>query len=70
MPKVRGLRLVFRSEEIGARLITFLNNWVMSRRLGRITGSSAGFIIPSIEDGDSKKETYVPLMCLLFGPID
>ena len=55
MPKVRGLRLVFRSEEIGARLITFLNNWVMSRRLGRITGSSAGFIIPSIEDGDSEK---------------
>ncbi|MDM9583778.1 Uma2 family endonuclease [Nostoc sp. GT001] len=45
----------YESEEIGARLITFLNNWVMSRRLGRITGSSAGFIIPSIEDGDSEK---------------
>ncbi|MEH2444113.1 Uma2 family endonuclease, partial [Nostoc sp.] len=47
----------YESEEIGARLITFLNNWVMSRKLGRITGSSAGFIIPNIEDkdGDSEK---------------
>ncbi|MFN6472496.1 MAG: Uma2 family endonuclease [Nostoc sp. SerVER01] len=45
----------YESEEIGTRLITFLNNWVMSRRLGRITGSSAGFIIPSIEEADSEK---------------
>lgn len=44
-----------RSEEIGARLITFLNNWVMSRKLGHITGSSAGFILPSIEEDDSEK---------------
>ncbi|MDZ8024993.1 MAG: Uma2 family endonuclease [Nostoc sp. DedQUE01] len=45
----------YESEEIGTRLITFLNNWVMSRRLGRITGSSAGFIILSIEEADSEK---------------
>jgi Uma2 family endonuclease len=45
----------YESEEIGARLITFLNNWVMSRKLGRVTGSSAGFILPSIEEGDSEK---------------
>jgi Uma2 family endonuclease len=45
----------YESEEIGARLSTFLNIWVMSRKLGRITGSGAGFIIPSIEEGDSEK---------------
>ncbi|MEH2040895.1 Uma2 family endonuclease [Nostoc sp.] len=45
----------YESEEIGARLITFLNNWVMSRKLGRITGSSAGFILPNIEEDDSEK---------------
>ncbi|WP_442939716.1 hypothetical protein [Nostoc sp.] len=44
-----------RSEEIGVRLITFLNNWVMSRKLGHITGSSADFILPSIEKDDSEK---------------
>lgn len=60
MELVEGKIIVMRpsdyeSHEIGARLITFLNNWVMSRRLWRITGSSAGFIIRSIEDGDSEK---------------
>ncbi|NDJ21216.1 Uma2 family endonuclease [Nostoc sp. B(2019)] len=45
----------YESEEIGTRLITFLNNWVMSRKLGRITSSSAGFILPSIEEGDSER---------------
>ncbi|WP_442947506.1 hypothetical protein [Nostoc sp.] len=54
------------SEEIGARLITFLNNWVMSRKLGHITGSSADFILPSIEEDNSEKETCDRLMCLLF----
>lgn len=44
----------YESEEIGSRLITFLNNWVMSRRLGRVTGSSAGFILPSIEDSEKR----------------
>lgn len=34
------------SEEIIARLITFLNMWVLPRKLGRVTGSSAGFRLP------------------------
>ncbi|OUL30066.1 Uma2 family endonuclease [Nostoc sp. 106C] len=45
----------YESEEIATRLSTFLNNWVMSRKLGRVTGSSAGFILPNIEEGDSEK---------------
>ncbi|MEH1890688.1 MAG: Uma2 family endonuclease [Nostoc sp.] len=45
----------YESEEIGGRLITFLNNWVMSRKLGTVTGSSAGFILPSIEEDDLEK---------------
>ncbi|MDM9379956.1 Uma2 family endonuclease [Chlorogloeopsis sp. ULAP01] len=45
----------YESEEITTRLTTFLNNWVMSRKLGRVTGSSAGFILPSMEEGDSEK---------------
>ncbi|MGH2412520.1 MAG: Uma2 family endonuclease [Microcystaceae cyanobacterium] len=36
----------YTSEEIIARLITFLNMWVLPRQLGRITGSSAGFRLP------------------------
>jgi Uma2 family endonuclease len=35
------------SEEIGAELIRLLGNWVRPRRLGRVTGSSAGFILPN-----------------------
>ncbi|MBW4668594.1 MAG: Uma2 family endonuclease [Cyanomargarita calcarea GSE-NOS-MK-12-04C] len=44
----------YESEEIGGRLLTFLNNWVIPRKLGRVTGSSAGFILPSLkpEDGE------------------
>ncbi|NER05295.1 MAG: Uma2 family endonuclease [Okeania sp. SIO3C4] len=34
------------SEEIIARIITFLNMWVLPRKLGRVTGSSAGFRLP------------------------
>ncbi|MBC6472745.1 MAG: Uma2 family endonuclease [Hormoscilla sp. GM102CHS1] len=34
------------SEEIIARLITFLNIWILPRKLGRVTGSSAGFRLP------------------------
>ena len=45
----------YESEEIGTRLSTFLNIWVMSRKLGRVTGSSAGFILPMREEGDSEK---------------
>lgn len=50
----------YESEEIGSRLLTFLNNWVMPRRLGRVTGSSAGFILPSIEENDSNNGEQQP----------
>ncbi len=39
----------YESEEIGTRLSTFLNTWVMPRKLGRVTGSSAGFILPGLD---------------------
>ena len=50
----------YEPEEIGSRLLTFLNNWVMPRRLGRVTGSSAGFILPSIEENGSNKGEEQP----------
>ncbi|MEH1871387.1 Uma2 family endonuclease [Nostoc sp.] len=43
----------YESDEIGSRLLTFLNIWVMPRKLGRVTGSSAAFILPSIETDDT-----------------
>ncbi|MEH2169674.1 MAG: Uma2 family endonuclease [Nostoc sp.] len=43
----------YQSDEIGSRLLTFLNIWVMPRKLGRVTGSSAGFILPSIETDET-----------------
>ena len=36
----------YNSEVIIARLITFLNLWVMPRALGYVTGSGAGFRLP------------------------
>jgi Uma2 family endonuclease len=45
----------YESEEIGGRLLTFLNNWVIPRKLGRVTGSSAGFILPSLEPEDGEE---------------
>jgi Uma2 family endonuclease len=50
----------YESEEIGGRLITFLNIWVMLRKLGRVTGSSAGFILPSIEEDSEKRNLRAP----------
>ncbi|WP_427158942.1 Uma2 family endonuclease [Aliinostoc sp. HNIBRCY26] len=45
------------SEEIGAELIRLLGNWVRPRKLGRVTGSSAGFILPQLEtENDNKIE--------------
>jgi Uma2 family endonuclease len=35
------------SEEVIAQLVTLLRNWVTPRRLGRVTGSSAGFKLPN-----------------------
>lgn len=37
----------YTSDEIGTRLSTFLNNWVMPRQLGRVTGAAAGFRLPT-----------------------
>lgn len=45
----------YESEEIGAELIRLLGNWVRPRKLGRVTGSSAGFILPMINEGDAEK---------------
>jgi Uma2 family endonuclease len=45
----------YESEEIGGRLLTFLNNWVIPRKLGRVTGSSAGFILPVLEPEDGEE---------------
>lgn len=39
----------YTSDEIGSRLITFLNIWVMPRNLGRVTGAAAGFILPNTD---------------------
>lgn len=35
------------ASEVGARLISFLWNWVDPRRLGRVFDSSGGFILPN-----------------------
>ncbi len=45
----------YESEEIGAELIRLLGNWVRPRKLGRVTGSSAGFILPMINEGDAER---------------
>jgi Uma2 family endonuclease len=51
----------YESEEIGAELIRLLGNWVRPRKLGRVTGSSAGFILPSLEeDGSEKRNLRAP----------
>jgi Uma2 family endonuclease len=34
-------------EEVGIELASLLRNWVKPRGLGRVTGSSAGFILPN-----------------------
>jgi Uma2 family endonuclease len=33
--------------EVSARLIAALNIWVMPRKLGRVTGAAAGFLLPN-----------------------
>ncbi len=37
----------YESDEVATRLSTFINVWVMPRKLGRVTGSSAGFKLPN-----------------------
>ncbi|MEH2215161.1 Uma2 family endonuclease [Nostoc sp.] len=45
----------YESEEIGAELVRLLGNWVRPQRLGRVTGSSAGFILPTLETENGKE---------------
>ncbi len=35
------------SEEVGTEIARLLGNWVRPRKLGRVIGSSAGFILPN-----------------------
>ena len=37
----------YESDEVATRLSAKLFNWVDERRLGRVTGSSAGFVLPN-----------------------
>jgi Uma2 family endonuclease len=37
----------YESEEIATNFSTQLNNWVRPRQIGRVAGSSAGFILPN-----------------------
>ncbi|MBW4668595.1 MAG: Uma2 family endonuclease [Cyanomargarita calcarea GSE-NOS-MK-12-04C] len=45
----------YESEEIGMEFARQLANWVRPRKLGRVTGSSAGFILPSLEPEDGEE---------------
>lgn len=42
----------YESDEISIELAAQLRNWVRPKKLGRVTGSSAGFILPSLETED------------------
>lgn len=37
----------YESDEVATRVSTFINVWVIPRKLGRVTGSSAGFQLPN-----------------------
>ncbi|NJN85558.1 MAG: Uma2 family endonuclease [Leptolyngbyaceae cyanobacterium SL_7_1] len=37
----------YESEEVASRVVIKMGSWVDERRLGRITGSSAGFVLPN-----------------------
>jgi Uma2 family endonuclease len=39
----------YESDEVSIELARQLGNWVRPRRLGRVTGSSAGFILPNAD---------------------
>ncbi len=45
----------YESEEIGIEFARQLGNWVRPRKLGRVTGSSAGFILPTLETENGKE---------------
>lgn len=39
----------YESEEVGTEFSRILGNWVRPRKLGRVTGSSAGFKLPNTD---------------------
>lgn len=39
----------YESDEVAIELARQLSNWVRPRRLGRVTGSSAGFVLPNTD---------------------
>jgi Uma2 family endonuclease len=45
----------YESEEIGIEFARQMSNWVRPRQLGRVTGSSAGFILPTLETENGKE---------------
>ncbi|MEH2409479.1 Uma2 family endonuclease [Nostoc sp.] len=45
----------YESEEIGIEFARQMGNWVRPQRLGRVTGSSAGFILPTLETENGKE---------------
>lgn len=45
----------FVSEEIGVEFARQLANWVRPQKLGRVAGSSAGFILPTLEVENGKE---------------
>ncbi|MEH2036483.1 Uma2 family endonuclease [Nostoc sp.] len=45
----------YESEEIGIEFARQLANWVRPQKLGRVTGSSAGFILPTLETENGKE---------------
>ncbi len=49
----------YESEEIGAEFVRQLANWVRPRKLGRVTGSSAGFILPTTKE-QSERDLRAP----------
>ncbi len=59
------------SEEVIAALVRLLGNWVVPRRLGRVTGSSAGFKLPnSTNDLRAPDVTFVKAERLRRSPRD
>ncbi|MDZ8183337.1 MAG: Uma2 family endonuclease [Nostoc sp. ChiSLP02] len=45
----------YESEEISIEFARQLGNWVRPQRLGRVTGSNAGFILPTLETENGKE---------------
>ncbi len=55
MELVRGEVIVmspsgYESDEVVAEIVRQLGNWVRPRKLGRVTASSAGFVLPNVDE--------------------